>query len=421
MARFSEEWLARLLDKNDIADVIGEYVHLERKGTRLWAACPWHAEKNPSFCVTPEKQMFYCFSCKKGGGVINFIMEQEKLSYFEAVQFLADRVGMEMPEVQENEAYQKKKAYTKRLQEMMKQLALHYHENLWKPEGKVAREYLQKRQISNVIRTYGIGFARDAYDDAYRFLRDKGYSLREMMDAGVVRSRDGRNYDFFRNRVMFPIQNAFGDVIAFGGRVMDQGEPKYLNSGETYLFNKRYHLYSLNQVRKKRDLQNIVLTEGYMDVVGMRAVGVDNVVASLGTALTREQTRLLKKYTNRVYLCYDGDAAGQNASLRAIDLLQAEGLRTSVMCMPDGMDPDDFARTRGKDAFLELQKQSLSGVEFKLRMLRANYDMQQGDQVVEYATRAVELIGGLQNELEKERYIRQLAQETKLSEASLQR
>lgn len=421
MARFSEEWLARLLDKNDIVDVIGEYVHLERKGTRLWAACPWHAEKNPSFCVTPEKQMFYCFSCKKGGGVINFIMEQEKLSYLEAVQFLADRVGMEMPEVQENEAYQKKKAYTKRLQEMMKQLALHYHENLWKPEGKAAREYLQKRRIANVIRTYGIGFAQDAYDDAYRFLRDKGYSLREMMDAGVVRSRDGRNYDFFRNRVMFPIQNAFGDVIAFGGRVMDQGEPKYLNSGETYLFNKRYHLYSLNQVRKKRDLQNIVLTEGYMDVVGMRAVGVDNVVASLGTALTREQTRLLKKYTNRVYLCYDGDAAGQNASLRAIDLLQAEGLRTSVICMPDGMDPDDFARTRGKDAFLELQKQSLSGVEFKLRMLRANYDMQQGDQIVEYATRAVELIGGLQNELEKERYIRQLAQETKLSEASLQR
>ena len=421
MARFSEEWLAQLLDKNDIADVIGEYVHLEKKGTRLWAACPWHAERNPSFCVTPEKQMFYCFSCKKGGSVINFIMEQEKMNYLEAVQFLAERVGMEMPEVQNDEAYQKKKAYTKRLQEMMKDLALHYHENLLQPEGKIAREYLKKRKISNVIRTYGLGFAKDTYDDAYRFLSAKGYSLREMMDAGVVRSKEGKNYDFFRNRVMFPIQNAFGDVIAFGGRVMDQGEPKYLNSGETYLFNKRYHLYALNQVRKKRDLKSIVLTEGYMDVVGLRAVGVDNVVASLGTALTKEQTRLIKKYTNRVYLCYDGDGAGIHASLRAIDLLQAEGLKTSVIVMPDGLDPDDFAKAYGKEAFLALMKESITGMEFKLKILRSEYNMEEPDQVVEYATKAVELVGGLENEIEKERYIRQISNDTKLSEQSLLR
>ena len=280
---------------------------------------------------------------------------------------------------------------------------------------------MKKRKISNVIRTYGLGFAKDTYDDAYRFLSAKGYSLREMMDAGVVRSKEGKNYDFFRNRVMFPIQNVFGDVIAFGGRVMDQGEPKYLNSGETYLFNKRYHLYALNQVRKKRDLKSIVLTEGYMDVVGLRAVGVDNVVASLGTALTKEQTRLIKKYTNRVYLCYDGDGAGIHASLRAIDLLQAEGLKTSVIVMPDGLDPDDFAKAYGKEAFLALMKESITGMEFKLKILRSEYNMEEPDQVVEYATKAVELVGGLENEIEKERYIRQISNDTKLSEQSLLR
>ena len=419
MARFNDEWLSQLLDKNDIVDVIGEYVHLEKKGTRLWAACPWHAEKNPSFCVTPEKQMFYCFSCKKGGGVVNFIMEQEKMSYMEAIEFLAERVGMEMPEVQDNEAYQKKREYTKRLQGMMKELALHYHDNLKGPGGKAAVEYLHKRKIANVIRTYGIGYAKDAYDDAYRFLSAKGYSLREMMDAGVVRSRDGKNYDFFRNRVMFPIQNAFGDVIGFGGRVMDQGEPKYLNSGETYLFNKRYHLYSLNQVRKKHNLKSIILTEGYMDVVGLRAVGIDNAVASLGTALTKEQIRLIKKYTNRVYLCYDGDNAGINASLRAIDMLQADGIKTSVMVMPDGLDPDDVAKKYGKDMFVKLAKESLSGTEFKLRALKRDFDLDEADQVVEYATRAVEIISKLENELEKERYVRHLAMDTGLSENSL--
>ena len=232
MGRFNTRSSVQLLEKSDIVEVIGEYVHLQRKGTRLWATCPWHAERNPSFCVTPEKQMFYCFSCKKGGGVINFVMEQEKMSYLEAVQFLAERAGMEMPEFEDNEAYKKKKAYLKRLQGMMKELALYYHHNLLAPEGEKAREYLKRRKITGVIRTYGLGFAKDEYDAAYRFLLKKGYSLREMLDTGVVRSRDGKNYDFFRNRVIFPIQNVFGDVIAFGGRVMDQGEPKYLNSGE---------------------------------------------------------------------------------------------------------------------------------------------------------------------------------------------
>ena len=234
MARFSEEWLARLLEKSDIVDVINEYVPLKRKGTNLWANCPWHAEKNPSFSVSPSKQMFYCFSCKRGGGVINFIMEHEKLSYLEAVTLLADRVGMEMPEAQEDTGYQQRKEYRKRLYTLMRDLALHYHHNLKSPDGKAGLEYIKKRKIAGQIGPYGLGFALDSYDDAYQYLLGKGYTLKEMLDAGVVRQKEGRVYDFFRNRAMFPIQSHFGDVIAFGGRVMDDSNPKYLNSGETY-------------------------------------------------------------------------------------------------------------------------------------------------------------------------------------------
>ncbi len=420
MARFSEEWLARLLEKSDIVDVINEYVPLKRKGTNLWANCPWHAEKNPSFSVSPSKQMFYCFSCKRGGGVINFIMEHEKLSYLEAVTLLADRVGMEMPEAQEDTGYQQRKEYRKRLYTLMRDLALHYHHNLKSPDGKAGLEYIKKRKIAGQIGPYGLGFALDSYDDAYQYLLGKGYTLKEMLDAGVVRQKEGRVYDFFRNRAMFPIQSHFGDVIAFGGRVMDDSNPKYLNSGETYIFNKRYHLYALNQVKKQRNLNHIILMEGYMDVVALAGIGVRNAVASLGTAFTKEQAKLLKKFVNTVYLCYDGDDAGQNAMDRAIPILQAEDLTVLAIEMPDSMDPDDYAKAYGPEGFAKLKAAALSAMEFQLKRLQKNYDMQNADQVVAYATAAVERIAALDNELEKERYIRLLSAQTGLSNQSLQ-
>ena len=420
MARFSEEWLARLLEKSDIVDVINEYVPLKRKGTNLWANCPWHAEKNPSFSVSPSKQMFYCFSCKRGGGVINFIMEHEKLSYLEAVTLLADRAGMEMPEAQEDTGYQQRKEYRKRLYTLMRDLALHYHHNLKSSDGKAGLEYIKKRKIAGQIGPYGLGFALDSYDDAYQYLLGKGYTLKEMLDAGVVRQKEGRVYDFFRNRAMFPIQSHFGDVIAFGGRVMDDSNPKYLNSGETYIFNKLYHLYALNHVKKQRNLNHIILMEGYMDVVALAGIGVRNAVASLGTAFTKEQAKLLKKFVNTVYLCYDGDDAGQNAMDRAIPILQAEDLTVLAIEMPDGMDPDDYAKAYGPEGFAKLKAAALSAMEFQLKRLQKNYDMRNADQVVAYATAAVERIAALDNELEKERYIRLLSAQTGLSNQSLQ-
>ena len=419
MARFNEEWLAQLLAKSDIVEVIGEYVRLEKRGTRLWACCPWHNERNASFCVNPEKQMFYCFSCKKGGGVINFIMENEKLSFPEAVELLARRAGMELPEFSGNESYQKQKEYKKRLTVLMKDLAFYYNQNLFSAEGSQALAYVEKRGIYKVSRSFGLGFAKNEFDDAYRFLLGKGYTQKEMLDAGVVRSKNGRFYDFFRGRVMFPIQNVFGDVIAFGGRVMDDGEPKYLNTGETLLFNKRNNLYALNLVRKNRNLRNILLTEGYMDVVGLAAGGINNVVASLGTSLTSEQARLIKRYTTRVYLCYDGDAAGVKASLRAIDILGKEGLHVFAMLLPEGLDPDDYVKKYGAVRFKELGKSALSGMAFKLRVLEGDFDLEQPDQVVEYATKAVAMIALLENEIEKERFLRQLSKTTGLSENSL--
>ncbi len=419
MAKFSEEWLAKLLAKNDIAEVIGEYVRLEKRGTRLWACCPWHHERNASFCVSPDKQMFYCFSCKKGGNVITFIMENEKFTFPEAVAFLAERAGMELPQFSDDGEYKKRKEYKKRLSQMMKELAVYYNHNLLSPGGKEAFVYVEKRKISEAILPFGLGYAKNISDGAYRFLLEKGYTLKEMLDAGVVRSKDGRVYDFFRDRVMFPIQNVFGEVIAFGGRVMDDGEPKYLNTGETILFNKRYNLYALNLVRKKKNLHNILLTEGYMDVVALAARGIGNSVASLGTALTPEQARLIKRYTNRVYLCYDGDQAGIKAALRAIDILQKEGLRVFVMLLPEELDPDDYIKKYGAYKFREMGKHALAGMAFKLQVAQRDYDMEQPDQVVEYATQAVGMIAALDNEIEKERFLRQLSKTTKISENTL--
>ena len=219
--------LIHILSKNDIVQVIGEYVTLTRKGSRFWASCPWHAERNPSFCVSPDKQMFYCFSCKKGGGVINFIMENEKLSYVEAVSLLAERVGMTLPEETGDEDYQKKKAYRKRLHGLMRELAVYYNHTLKGEEGREALAYMKRRGAAAQIMPFGLGYAKNSFDDALRFLKAQGYTVKEMLDAGVVKQKDGRVYDVFRNRVMFPIQNVFGDVIGFGGRVMDDGIPKY--------------------------------------------------------------------------------------------------------------------------------------------------------------------------------------------------
>ncbi|MBQ4062357.1 MAG: DNA primase [Christensenellaceae bacterium] len=419
MPRFSDEWLRELLSKNPIQDVVGSYLPLKKKGATLWAKCPWHADSNPSFSVTPAKEMFYCFSCKKGGSVIQFVMEMEKLSYVEAVELLAARVGMEVPEATNDEDYRKRKEYEKRLYALTRQAARHFHENLKTPEGKTGYEYLKKRGITSQIAPFGLGYAMDSYDDMIKYLSAKGFKLKEIMDAGLCKKGDHGYYDTFRGRVMFPIINVTGEVIGFGGRIMDKGEPKYLNSPETMIFNKRRNLYALNSVKKKKDLKSILLVEGYMDVIGLANAGIDSAVASLGTSLTKEQARLLKRYTERVYLSYDGDEPGMNAAHKGVDILSQEGLEVYVIMLPGGQDPDEYVKQYGTKAFYEQAKKAVSGTAFKLLRIKKDYDLKDPDQAVKYCTKAAELIKGLDNEIEKDRFVRLLSKETGISAESI--
>ncbi|MBR6239171.1 MAG: DNA primase [Clostridia bacterium] len=356
MARFTEEWMSNLLSKNNIVDVVSDYVSLTRKGSRYWASCPFHNERNASFTVTPDRDMFYCFSCKKGGNVINFIMEIEHLDYSGAVAFLADRAGIAMPEDVSDDNWAERKAYRKKLQEMMREAALYFNNNLRDEDGRPGLDYIRKRGLEKMISRFGLGYAKDSFQDLKNHLLEKGYTLREMMDAFLVRQNGGNTYDIFRNRVIIPIINQYGDVIAFGGRVIGDGEPKYLNSSDTVIFNKRYNLFGLNIIRKSRDLDSIILTEGYMDVIALSSAGISNSVASLGTSLTREQAKLIKRYSENVYISYDGDMPGLNAAVRAIDILEAEQINVKVVYLPDDLDPDDYIKQYGRDAYLERLK-----------------------------------------------------------------
>lgn len=419
MARFSDDWLRELLSRNSILDVIGQYIPLTKKGATYWATCPWHPDRNPSFSVTPGKEMFYCYSCKRGGSVIQFIMEQEKVTFMEAVEMLAARCGMEMPEPTDNDDYKKNKERQKHLYAMMREAALYYHNVLKTPQGKVGLDYLKKRGAQSQIVPFGLGYAPDSFDSIIKHLKSKGYTEKDILDGGLAKKKENRIYDTFRGRVMFPIMNVTGDVIAFGGRIMDQGEPKYLNSQETVIFNKRRNLYALSSVKKNRNLKSILLVEGYMDVIGLASYGIKSAVASLGTSFTKEQARLLKRYTEKVYLSYDGDPPGINAALKAVDILQAEGLQAMVILLPGGQDPDEFIREHGREAFYAQAEKAMPATMFKLSRIRADYDLTKPDDAVRYSTKAVELIGTLKNEIEKERYIKLIAQETGFSETGL--
>ena len=419
MPRFSEEWMSNLLSKNSIVDVVSDYVSLTKKGTRYWASCPFHNEKNASFTVTPDREMFYCFSCKRGGGVINFIMEQEHLDYLGAVRFLAERAGIPMPEETDDKDWEKKKQYRKRLTEMMREAALYFNSVIKSPEGRAGYAYMEKRELSHLIGKFGIGYAKDSFNDLRDHLLKKGYTQKEMMDAFLVRQNKGNTYDIFRNRVIIPIINLSGEVIAFGGRIIGDGEPKYLNSSDTPIFNKRYNLFGLNMLRGRNDIRSIILTEGYMDVISMYAAGITNAVASLGTALTKEQARLIKRYSPNVFISYDGDMAGINAAYRAVDILEGEGLSVKVITIPNNMDPDDFCKKYGKAGYVKLAKQARSGFEFKLYRTKMDFDMNDADSKTAYATKAAELISGLKNEIQKDRYIKFLANETGISESTI--
>lgn len=421
MVRFTDEWLNELLDKNDIVDVIGGYLPLNKRGANYWAKCPWHAETRPSFSVTPSKRMFYCFSCRKGGSVINFLMEYEKLSYPEAVQKLADRVGMDMPQNDYDPNYKQKLENIKRLRALMVDTAHYFHDNLKTQKGAAGLEYFKKRGIATQIGRFGLGYALGDFDDLVKHLKSRGYTVKEMLDAGVAKQKGANVYDTFRDRAMFPIIDVSGNVIAFGGRIIAEGEPKYLNSPETLLFNKRKNLYNLFRVKKEHDLKAIILTEGYMDVVALGAAGINVAVASLGTALSEDQARLIKRYCQKVYLCYDGDEPGIKAAIRACDILSKVGLSVYVIRLPEGLDPDEIIKKYGVARYRQYVKEAVPAFEFKLNMLKRGYDLSVEEDLMQYAKEGAKLIRQLPEGVERDRYVKYLSVETSISEATLAR
>lgn len=413
---FPAAFLDELVARNPIEDVVGQYVSLKRSGSNLFGLCPFHGEKTPSFSVAPDKGMFYCFGCHKGGGVIHFMMEIEGLSYPDAVRALAKRAGMEVPE---DEQYQSRYRQQERLWALHKEAARFYHAQLYAPAGAAALEYAYGRGMPKAVLTkFGIGYAPDSWSALVDMLRRKGYTDQELRDSGLVTvgKKNGNLYDRFRDRLMFPIIDVRGNVIGFGGRIMKQDDnaAKYLNSPETLIFNKRKNLFALN-VAKKTKLNYMILVEGYMDAIALHQYGFDCAVASLGTALTEDGANLLSRYTSQVVLIYDGDNAGQNATQRAIPILEKAGLQVKVLQMRGAKDPDEFLKKFGADRFKLLLEESANRVEYQLAAILRKYDLNDDEQKVHYLQESAELVGTLSSAVQREVYAGRVAEVAKIS------
>ena len=419
---FPQSFLDELMARSDIVDVVGSYVQLTRKGANLFGLCPFHSEKTGSFSVSPDKQIYYCFGYKRGGGVINFIMEEENLSFPDAVRFLAKRAGMEVPEEDgDREAGRRRQ----RLLDLNRDAARFYYQMLQQPEGRAVQEYLDRRKIRRATAVnFGLGASLDAWDALILAMTKKGYTKSELLEAGLaVQNRNGGLYDKFRNRLIFPVIDVRGDVVAFGGRVLDKSEPKYMNSQETPVYSKRRVLYGLN-LAKKSKRSNIILCEGNIDVVTLHQAGFDNAVASMGTALTVEQTRLLSRFTKELVLCYDNDNAGKIATERALEILNNSEFSVKVLQLPrrrteDGelvkQDADDFIKLQGKDAFEALLTGSENGIEFRMAQVAGKYDLSSDEARVAYCEEVSALLAALANPVEREIYTTRAAETAKIT------
>jgi len=414
---FPPSFIDELVARNPIEDVVGQYVSLKRSGSNLFGLCPFHGEKTASFSVAPDKGIYYCFGCHKGGGAINFMMEIEGLSYPDAVRKLAARAGMEVPE---DEQYKSRYQAQERLWALMKEAGRFFNAQLYEPIGAQCLAYAQKRGLTkNILTRFGIGYAPDSWNMLVDAMRKKGYTDQELKNADLVGEKNGRIYDRFRNRLMFPIIDVRGNVIGFGGRVLDDSKPKYLNSNETLIFNKRKNLFGLNFAKKTKE-PYIILVEGNIDVVTLHQFGFDNAVASLGTSLTEEQVTLLSRYTEQVVLTYDSDEAGQRAAQRAIPMLEKVGIQVKVLNMKDAKDPDEFLHKFGPDRFRILLEESSNRVEYQLSAIAKKYDLAIDDERVKFIQEAAELISTLGSPVQREIYGHRVAEAGKISFEAMQ-
>ena len=404
---FPENFINELTERNDIVEVVSSYVRLSKKsGSNLFGLCPFHSEKTPSFSVSPDKQIYHCFGCGKGGGVINFVMEIENLSFPEAVEFLAKRAGMPMPE-ETNDRESRRRA---RMLELNKAAARFFYEQLSTPAGQAACDYMRKRKLSPATaRNFGIGFAPDTWDSLTHAMKAQGFTEKELAEAGLVRhGKNGGVYDTFRNRLMFPVIDVRGNVIGFSGRILGDGEPKYMNSPETLVFNKSRNLFALN-LAKKSKCGYIILSEGNIDVASLHQAGFDSAVASLGTSLTPEQARLISRYTDQVVIAYDNDGAGIKAAQRAIGILEKLDLKVKVLRLEGAKDPDEFIKLKGPEAFRKLLEGSEDQMDYRLRAVTEKYDFSSDGDKVAFLKEATELVARLPGAVERQVYAMRVA------------
>lgn len=414
--KISDDVLQSIKDTNDIVDVVSQKVRLKKSGKNYFGLCPFHHEDTPSFSVSPEKQIYKCFGCGEAGNVITFIMKTRNLPYYDAVKILADRANIEL-DTEENGSFQ----YNNKKNELYSvnvEAAKFFFENLRK--NKTALNYLLKRGITTkTITNFGLGYALDSWDGLLRHLKAKKFTELDMLNAGLVLKSDrGKIYDRFRNRIVFPVFNYNGKVIGFGGRVLDDSKPKYLNSPETFVFKKGTNLYGLNFALKKGNIDSFIIVEGYMDCISLHQYEIYNAVASLGTALTVNQAKLLKRYTNKIIISYDADAAGQTATIRGLEILKNQGFEVNVLVVPKGKDPDEFIRNNGKEAFLALLQKALPFVDYRLMKAEEGLDLKKREDMLTYFAEISELINNL-NPVEKEIYIRKLSDKTGITEHAI--
>lgn len=422
------EWYDELLAKTDIIKLISNYVPLKKKGNTHWGCCPFHLEKTPSFSVTESKQLYHCFGCKESGNAITFVKKIESIESFEAAKILAQSAGMEVPVFSSNQDKNSDEEFAakrSRLYSLMREAAKHYHENLVSGKSRNASEYLQKREIdSSLITKFGLGYSLGG-NAVIEHLKKSGYSEQEMKDAGLIEISANGAYDVFYDRLIIPIINNFKEVVAFGGRTLQPNPEfaKYRNSSQTPIFDKSKNIYGINLLKAKklqdRNIEYIIMCEGYMDVITLHKAGFDTAVASMGTALTFAQSKLLKNYCNKVYISYDGDSAGQKATLRGLDILAEAGLNVKVVSLPEGLDPDDVIKKYGKQTYEKLLIQAQTLPAFKINALKKEYDLNLADEKSKFAVEAVKVIKALSNPVEMEEYLRIIQKLTNYSMSAL--
>ena len=415
--RITEETIERIKQENDIVDIISETVKLKRSGRNYMGLCPFHNEKSPSFSVSQDKQIYKCFGCGEAGNVLTFVMKNRNLNFIDACKVLAEKanIRLDLGNGEESKVVKKKEL----LYKVNVEAARYFFSNLQR--DKNSKEYFTNRGIKEItIKRFGLGYAKDGWQNLRTHLKRKGFNDELMLEAGLVlKSQKGTIYDRFRNRVMFPVFNSKGNVIGFGGRVLDDSKPKYLNSPETLVFQKGTNLYGLNfAIKHKNEERYFIIVEGYMDLISLHQYGITNVVASLGTALTTNQARLLKRYADKVIISYDADFAGQTATLRGLEILKEAGFDVRVLQIPQGKDPDEFVRSNGRDAFLKLVNKAESLISYRLKKAKDGINFKDKSSLIEYGNRVAEILANL-NPVEKDIYVKSISEDTGIKEQSL--